>query len=299
MVELKHEINCHEKHPHGIESIKQFWIVPGNRFGIVVISIFIILSFLPIQWLPSDPTMVDLSIAKQPGFWAGENRHPLGTDFLGRDVLARIIRGTQLTILISSTSIILATIFGSVIGLLSGYLGGYIDLAISWLIDIQQSFPVIALAVLVIAIIGGSIPTLILVLALTCWSGIARLVRGQTLYIQNEAYIDAAIVIGASPTRILFKHILPNLISPLSALVTFEIARLILAESALSFLGLGVAAPDITWGGLIGDGRQYIFDSWWIATFPGIAIALLVISFNFIGDGIRDFLDPATRRVVS
>jgi ABC-type dipeptide/oligopeptide/nickel transport system permease subunit len=179
--------------------------------------------------------------------------------------------------------------------MLAGYFRGWVDEVISWIVDVQLAFPVIALAVAIIAVLGSSITNLALVLATTSWPTMARVARAQTLSVRQEPYSEAAISIGAPVIRLILCHIFPNILSPMLAIVSFEMARLVLAESALSFLGLGVSAPNITWGGMIGDGRAYIYSSWWTALMPGVMITALVVALNFIGDGVRDALDPRAR----
>ena len=272
--------------------LQAYWRNPGSKIGSVIAVVIFLLVVFPSSWLPYDPTMVDLSVANEPGFWAGNTEYFLGTDFLGRDMLSRSIFGARLTVVIGVSAITFASILGIIFGMSSGFFGKWVDGVVSWLIDIQLSFPVIALAIAIIAIVGGSLISLIFVLAVMSWAGIGRLVRGQTIAIRNEVYIDAAVACGIPRRRIITRHIFPNILSPLLAIMTYEMARLILAESALSFLGLGVSAPQVTWGGMIGDGRGYIYEALWTAAIPGILIALLVMSLNFVGDGIRDAIDP-------
>lgn len=256
--------------------------------------VILLLAVFPSSWLPHDPTIVDLSVANEPGFWAGNFEYFLGTDFLGRDMLSRAIYGARLTLIIGVSATAIASILGIALGMSSGFFGKWVDGVVSWLIDIQLAFPVIALAIAIIAIVGGSLNSLIFVLAIMSWAGIGRLVRGQTIAVRNEVYIDAAVACGIPQSRIITRHIFPNILSPLLAIMTYEMARLILAESALSFLGLGISAPEVTWGGMIGDGRGYIYEAIWTAVVPGILIALLVMSLNFVGDGIRDAIDPSS-----
>ncbi|MCB0172736.1 MAG: ABC transporter permease [Anaerolineae bacterium] len=271
---------------------RSFWGSYSSRIGLIVTVIIFLMALVPTSWLPYNPTEVNLAIANQPGVWAGEWSHPLGTDFLGRDMLSRTIHGARLTLIISGSAVVLATVVGVLLGMVAGFYGHWIDEFISWLIDIQLAFPVIVLALAIIAILGGSLTSLIIVLAITSWATMARLVRGQILSARNEVYVEAAEAIGATTYSILVKHLLPNIFSPILAVATFEMSRLVLTESALSFLGLGVAPPQVTWGGMIGDGRAYVYDAWWTATVPGLMIAILVIAFNFLGDGLRDAFDP-------
>ena len=274
--------------------LQAYWRNPGSRIGSVISVVILLLAVFPSTWLPYDPTMVDLSVANEPGFWTGNFEYFLGTDFLGRDMLSRSIYGARLTLIIGVSATAFAATLGIILGISSGFFGKWVDGIVSWLIDIQLAFPAIALAIAIIAIVGGSLNSLILVLAVMSWAGIGRLARGQTIAIRNEVYIDAAIACGIPQRRIITRHIFPNILSPLLAIITYEMARLILAESALSFLGLGISAPEVTWGGMIGDGRGYIYQALWTAVIPGILIALLVMSLNFVGDGIRDAIDPSS-----
>lgn len=273
--------------------LRTFWSSYSSRAGLLVTVIILLMALIPTSWLPYNPTEINLGIANKPGGWAGEWSYPLGTDFLGRDMLSRAVHGSRLTLVISGGAVILATVFGIVLGMVAGFYGRWADEIISWLIDIQLAFPVIVLALAIIAILGGSLTGLIVVLAITSWATMARLVRGQILSARNEVYVEAARAIGAPTYSIMTRHLLPNIFSPILAVATFEMSRLVLTESALSFLGLGVAPPQVTWGGMIGDGRAYVYDAWWTATVPGIMIAVLVIAFNFLGDGLRDAFDPS------
>ena len=274
--------------------LRAFWASPVSRLGILVAVLILIMALMPASWLPHNPVKPSLETAMRPGFWTGDWQFPLGTDFLGRDMLSRAIYATRLTLLISAGAVVLATLFGIALGLIAGFYGRWTDHPISWLIDVQLAFPVIALAIAIIALVGGSFAGLVLVLATTSWSTTARITRAQTLAARNEVYVEAALALGVPTRNILIRHILPNVLSPLLAVVTYEISRLVLTESALSFLGLGLAAPDVTWGGMIGDGRSFIYQAWWTAAVPGLLITALVFAFNFVGDGLRDAFDPAT-----
>lgn len=271
-----------------------FWSSRASQLGLFVLMAITLMAMWPTEFLPFNPIKIDLAVTNEGGAWIGEWAHPLGTDFLGRDMLSRAIHATRLTLLISCSAVLIATIVGILLGLIAGFYGGWADELISWLIDVQLAFPVIALAVAIIAFLGGSLTSLIIVLATTSWSTIARVVRAQTLAAHNEVYVDAAIAIGVPVGLVMLRHILPNVLSAVMAVVAYEISRLVLTESALSFLGLGVAPPNITWGGMIGDGREYIYQAWWTATVPGILIAFLVFGFNFVADGLRDAFDPTS-----
>jgi peptide/nickel transport system permease protein len=276
--------------------LRAYWRNPASRVGLSVSLAIAAMALVPTTWLPYDPTQVDLGAAKQSGFWAGALSHPLGTDFLGRDLLSRTVFATRLTLLISGTAVLIATVIGGGLGLAAGFYRSWIDELVSWLVDVQLAFPVIALAVAIVAIVGGGLATLVAVLAFTSWSTMARVVRAQTLSTRREPYVEAARALGVPTPGILCRHVLPNVLSSLTAVATYELSRLVLTESALSFLGLGVSAPAATWGGMIGDGRNYIYDAWWTAAVPGVLITLLVSACNFVGDGLRDAFDPRSWR---
>ena len=274
--------------------LRVFWASPASRLGTFVAVAILLMALVPVEALPHNPTQPALEMANQPGFWDGNWAFPLGTDFLGRDMLSRAIYASRLTLVINGSAVALATLLGVILGLIAGFYGRWVDQVISWLIDVQLAFPVIALAIAIIALVGGSFTGLVIVLATTSWSTTARVVRGQTMSARNELYVEAALAVGVPVRRLLMRHILPNVLSTLLAVVTYEVSRLVLTESALSFLGLGIAPPDVTWGGMIGDGRSYVYQALWIAALPGLLIAALVFAFNFVGDGLRDAFDPST-----
>ena len=278
---------------------RAYWRNPASRLGLPVALIIAAMACVPSAWLPDDPVLIDLGAAKQPGFWAGHVRHPLGTDFLGRDLVSRTVLGARLTLVISGGAVAIATAIGIALGMAAGFYRSWVDEVISWLVDVQLAFPVIALAVAIVAIVRGGLLTLVAVLAFTSWSTMARVVRAQTLSARQEPYVEAARALGVPTGGILRRHILPNVLSPLLAVATYEVSRLVLTESALSFLGLGVSPPAVTWGGMIGDGRNFIYDAWWTAAVPGLMIAILVFALNFVGDGLRDAFDPTSWREAS
>ncbi len=278
---------------------RAYWRNPASRLGLPVALAIAAMACTPTAWLPDDPVLINLGEAKQPGFWAGDFRHPLGTDFLGRDLVSRTIHGARLTLVISGTAVAIAALIGIVLGMAAGFYRSWVDEVVSWLVDVQLAFPVIALAVAIVAIVRGGLVTLVAVLAFTSWSTMARVVRAQTLSARQEPYVEAARALGVPTAGILRRHVLPNVLSPLLAVATYEVSRLVLTESALSFLGLGVSPPAVTWGGMIGDGRNFIYDAWWTAAVPGAMIAVLVFALNFVGDGLRDAFDPTSWRAES
>ncbi|MCW5851187.1 MAG: ABC transporter permease [Anaerolineae bacterium] len=271
---------------------RAFWRRPMNRLSLGIVGLIVLLALLPVNWLRHDPTLVNLSLYLKPGFWAGNFEYPLGTDFLGRDLLDRLIFATRYTLTITLMAEGLSTLIGLVLGMMAGYYGHWVDTVISRLVDLQLAFPVILLAIAVVGLLGGSFLNLIIVLAITGWAGTTRVIRGTTMTIRNQDFIEAARAVGVKNTRILFGHILPNVVSSVVILSTFGLARILLTESALSFLGLGVTPPQATWGGMIGDGRNNLYEALWISAIPGTAITLTVLAFNFIGDGLRDAFDP-------
>ena len=221
----------------------------------------------------------------------------LGADQLGRDILSRIIHGARLSLSLAAVAIVVGTVFGTTVGLTAGYIGGMADELIMRVVDVFNAIPYLLLAIALVFVLGQSFAVVAFVLALGAWAGIARLVRGQTLQVRNFEYIALARVAGASTPRIMFKHLLPAVSNTLVVATTLQVGGIILAESILSFLGVGVPPPTPSWGADIAAGREYLGSAWWVAFFPGIAIFLTVLSFNFIGDWLRDRWDPRLRQI--
>jgi peptide/nickel transport system permease protein len=218
--------------------------------------------------------------------------HPLGTDHLGRDLLARVIFGAQPALLVGFAAVMISGVLGMITGLLGGYFGGRVDDVLMRLADIQLAFPFILLAIAVIGVLGPSLPTIIVVIGVSSWVVYARVVRAAVLVLREREFVQAAQALGGGDGRILVRHILPNAFAPWLVVATLDMARVIVIESALSFLGLGVQPPTPTWGGMLADGRVYLTTAWWLATFPGFAILVTVLGINLFGDGLRDTLDP-------
>jgi peptide/nickel transport system permease protein len=278
------------------------WLVFGQRlarrrtalFGLIVVGV-VVVTALAAPWVsPFDPIAQDIgNRLKSPGWQDAAGRlHPLGTDHLGRDLLARVIFGAQPALLVASAAVLISGVLGMVTGLVGGYFGGRVDDVLMRLADIQLAFPFILLAIAVIGVLGPSLPTIIVVIGVSSWVVYARVVRGTVLTLREREFVQAAHALGGNDGRILIRHILPNAFAPWLVVATLDMARVIVIESALSFLGLGVQPPTPTWGGMLADGRVYITTSWWLATFPGLAILVTVLGINLFGDGLRDTLDP-------
>ena len=242
---------------------------------------------------PSDPVRPSFGQRlKAPWGLGGTSARPLGADNLGRDIYARLLYGGRMSLVLATSAVVLATGVGVLVGLLAGYLGGRLDDLVMRLADVQLTFPVIMLAIAIVAVVGTSPFALVGVLALSGWVLHARTVRANVLTIRHLEYVDAARALGSSQLRIVFRHVLPNTLAPILVIVSSQFATMVLLESGLSFLGMGVQPPQPSWGGMLAEGRDYLSNAWWLATVPGIAISLVVLGANLLGDGLRDLLDP-------
>ena len=263
-------------------------------FGLCVVVAVLVLA-VAAPWVTSwDPIEQDIpSRLQAPGSVHASGRvHLLGTDHLGRDLLARIVFGARPALLVGFAAVAISGLLGLVLGLVSGYFGGLVDDVFMRLADIQLAFPFILLAIAVIGVLGPSLPVIIVVIGVSSWVVYARVVRSEVLSIREREFVQAAHALGVRDVRILLRHVLPNALTPWLVVATLDMARVIVIESALSFLGLGVQPPTPTWGGMLADGRVYISTAWWLATFPGLAILVTVLGINLFGDGLRDTLDP-------
>jgi peptide/nickel transport system permease protein len=263
-------------------------------FGLVVVTL-VVVAALGAPWIAAyDPTEQDITNRlKPPGSPDAAGRaHLLGTDHLGRDILARVLFGARPALMVGFAAVAISGVLGMMVGLVSGYFGGRVDDVFMRLADIQLAFPFILLAIAVIGVLGPSLPVIIVVIGVSSWVVYARVVRGAVLSLREREFVQAARALGGRDVRVLLRHILPNALSPWLVVATLDMARVIVIESALSFLGLGVQPPTPTWGGMLADGRVYISTAWWLATFPGLAILVTVLGINLFGDGLRDTLDP-------
>ncbi len=278
-------------------ALRELWGDKAGLFGLlVVIGLVFVAVFAPLL-APHDPAKQDLSKSLLPPFWYGKGSltYALGTDTLGRDVLSRIIYGTRVSMMVGVSVVLFAGVVGTTLGLISGYKGGRIDSVIMRLVDTQVAFPGLLLALIILAVVNPSAKTVIIVLAINGWMVYARMTRGVVLSVRETPYVEAAEMVGCKPKRVIFRHILPNLTSPLLTLAVLEFARIILAEAALSFLGLGIQPPQVSWGLMVAQGRDYVYSAWWLVTFPGIAISLTVLGINLLASWLRVAADPQER----
>ena len=265
---------------------KLVWRDKKALIGTVVLTIFLIAAILGSLIAPYDPNGMDFDMMEPPS-WS----HPLGTDDLGRDLLSRVIVGAQVSLFVGVSTVIIALVAGLVLGILAGYLGGWVDHIIMRYIDLQWAFPNFIIAVYLVAVFGTGLSNVIVAISLAFIDDFARIARGMVLSIKEEQYVAAARTVGVSDIRIMWRHILPNAAAPIIVQATVSVSYAILGEASLSFLGLGVDASTPTWGLILADGRSFISRAWWLGIFPGLAIMLTVLSINFIGDALRDFLD--------
>ena len=263
-------------------------------FGLAVVAVVILCAVGAPLVTVFDPIEQDINQRlKEPGWRnAAGQAHVLGTDHLGRDILARIIYGSRVALVVGLSAVLISGVLGMAIGLVSGYFGGKVDDFFMRLADIQLAFPFILLAIAVIGVLGPSLRNIIVVIGVSSWVVYARVVRGEVLSIREREFVQAAIALGSRDGRVVLRHVLPNAFTPWLVVATLDMARVIVIESALSFLGLGVQPPTPTWGGMLADGRVYLSTAWWLATFPGLAILVTVLGINLLGDGLRDTLDP-------
>lgn len=256
------------------------------QVGLFILGFFVLAALCAPLIAPFDPNEMTLDMMGKP---SGE--HWLGTDDLGRDLLSRIIWGTQISLLVGISTVTLALVAGVTLGVVAGYYGGWIDNIIMRYIDLQWAFPNFIIAVYLVAVFGTGLLNVIVAIALAFLDDFARIARSMVLTLKEEQFVDAARVQGFSDARIMFRHILPNALAPIIVQATVSVSYAILGEASLSFLGLGVGPNTPTWGLILADGRSFISQAWWLGVYPGLAIMLVVLSINFVGDGLRDALD--------
>lgn len=266
--------------------------------GLVIILVLAVIAIFAPLIAPYDPTIGELSERLKPPCWqeGGSRDHILGTDTLGRDVLSRLIYGTRTSLTVAVIAILIAGSIGSLLGITAGYLGGWVDTVIMRLTDLAFSFPTILLALVLAFVLGPSFFNIILVISLVLWVEYARMARGEALKIRGMDYVALAQVAGCSKIRIMLRHILPNVASSLIVLATLQVGMVIVLESSLSFLGVGVPPPDPDWGSMVAGGRSYIVSAWWLSAVPGVAIVITVLSFNLLGDTLTEYINPSLRR---
>ena len=258
--------------------------------GLAIIAILLLIALFADFLAPHSPVMGDLAGARL--LPPGSEGYLLGTDDQGRDILSRLLHGTRLTLMVVALVAIIAAPIGLIVGTVSGYAGGWIDAVLMRFTDIFLAFPKLVLALAFVAAVGPGIENAVIAIALTSWPPYARIARAETLALRNSDYIAAVRLMGASPFRIVFRHVMPMCLSSLIVRVTLDMAGIILTAAGLGFLGLGAQPPLPEWGAMIASGRRFILDQWWVATMPGIAILIVSLGFNLLGDGLRDALDP-------
>ncbi len=274
-----------------LEDLKRKWPLFS------IFALFVLVALAAPLLAPHDPDAQNLlARLKAPGTVVGDHFYLFGTDELGRDLLSRVIYGTRISMLVALLSVAVSTLLGTWLGLVAGYYRGWAEVAIMRVVDIVLSIPPILLAIITVAVLGPGLQNLIIVLGFTRWPRYARVAYGQTLSVAGMPYVKASRFIGLSGTRILWRHIFPNIVAPLIVVATLEFGLMILFEAGLSFLGLGVQPPTPSWGSILNAGRNYMAVAWWITTFPGLGLFFLVLSVNLIGDYLRDRFDPRSLR---
>ena len=270
--------------------MKHMFANPLARWGFLVIASILLLALLAPWIAPYDPDAIDVKAILLPPSAA----HWMGTDGLGRDVFSRMLFGARISLLVGFVAVGIATAIGVVLGAIAGYYRGWVDVVIMRLVDVMLSIPTFFLILAVIAFLTPSIWNIMIVIGLTSWMGVTRLVRAEFLSLREREYVLAAETLGARDGRLIFRHLLPNSLTPIIVSSVLGIASAVLVESGLSFLGLGVQPPQASWGNILTDGKEYIQFAWWLSAFPGLAILLTVLGYNLLGEGLRDALDPRT-----
>ncbi len=267
---------------------KRNWLAVGGMLMMIVI--FLVAAFAPTLSL-YDPDKTDVSLKLKPP----SSRFYLGTDQLGRDVFSRMLHGSRISLTVGFIAVAISILIGILVGATAGYYGGWVDSLLMRFVDTMLCFPSFFLILTIVALLGPKIINIMVVIGITSWEGTARFVRAEFLSLRERDFVQAAKALGVKDFRIIFRHILPNALAPVFVTATLGVASAILIEASLSFLGFGVQPPAPSWGNILTEGRTYIFDAWWLTVFPGFAILFAVLSFNLVGDGLRDALDPRLR----
>lgn len=283
---------------NNISNIKGIWLKlwksKTGLFGFIITTIVVIIAIFAPLIATHDPVATDTTLMNKPPFWlsGGDMGNILGTDNLGRDIFSRVIYGSRVSLLVGFFAVIIAGFIGLTIGLLSGYYGGFIDNFFMRLVDAFLAIPGILLVLVFLAVLKPGLKTLIFIIGITTWVTYARIIRGEVLAVKELEFVKAALTIGVKKPVIILRHILPNVFTPFIVISTLSVATTIILEASLSFLGMGIQSPDISWGGMLSSGRDYLTTSWWIATFPGVALTITVLGIILLGDWLRDVLDP-------
>jgi len=267
--------------------------------SIAIIVVFVLVALLAPLLSLADPYEQSLRLRFRPPVWEerGSWAHPLGTDRLGRDLLTRIVWGSRVSLAVGALAVLLASTVGAAVGLVAGYYGGRVDAALMRVTDATLSFPVILLALILAVTVGPSFTNVVIAIAVILWARYARVIRGQVLALMTLDFIAQARIAGAGAWRIITRHLLPNTLNTLVVLVTLQVGYVIIVEASLSFLGAGIPPPTPAWGSMIAEGRDFVTSAWWVSLFPGVAILLVVLAFNLLGDWLRDTLDPKLRQL--
>ena len=267
--------------------------------SIAIIVVFVLVALLAPLLSLADPYEQSLRLRFRPPVWEerGSWAHPLGTDRLGRDLLTRIVWGSRVSLAVGALAVLLASTVGAAVGLVAGYYGGRVDAALMRVTDATLSFPVILLALILAVTVGPSFTNVVIAISVILWARYARVVRGQVLTLMTLDFIAQARIAGAGAWRIITRHLLPNTLNTLVVLITLQVGYVIIVEASLSFLGAGIPPPTPAWGSMIDEGRDFVTSAWWVSLFPGLAILLVVLAFNLLGDWLRDTLDPKLRQL--
>jgi peptide/nickel transport system permease protein len=270
---------------------------PAGLIGVLVVAVVVGTGLFAPLVAPRDPLrQTILERLQPPALTTDRGRYVLGTDGLGRDIASRLVFGARISLLVAATAVAIAGAIGVSLGLAAGYFGGYLEIALMRIVDIQLAIPPLVLYLAIIALIGPSLPNLILTLGVTNWVDYARIVYGEALSVKQRQFVESARATGATDRRVVLRHVLPNVMAPVIVVASLQAGRVILEESSLSFLGLGVQPPTPSWGSMVADGLELLEVAWWVSTVPGLAILATVLGLNLFGDWLRDYLDPRSRR---